>query len=51
MDLIKQKTSSADNYVESHFDKVSYLRIKAKLEGFLENPGKTLLNNTDEYTT
>merc|ERR1711991_301158 len=47
MDLIIQKTSSADNYTESKFDKVSYSRIKAKLEGFLENPGRTLLNNTD----
>ena len=47
MDLIRQKTSMADNYNESQFDKVSYARIKAKLEGFLENPGRTLLNNTD----
>ncbi len=47
MDLIKQKTSSADNYLESESDSVAYLRIKAKLEGFLENPGRTLLNNTD----
>ena len=47
MDLIRQKTSLADNYNESNFDKVSYSRIKAKLEGFLENPGRTLLNNTD----
>ena len=47
MDLIKQKTSSADNYSESKFDKISYARIKAKLEGFLESPGRTLLNNTD----
>ncbi len=47
MDLIKQKTSSADNYTESKFDKTSYARIKAKLEGFLENPGRTLLNYTD----
>ena len=47
MDLIKQKTSSADNYNESKFDKISYARIKAKLEGFLENPGRTLLNYTD----
>ena len=48
MELIKQKTSSTDNYVESKLDKNSYLRIKAKLEGFLENPGRTLLNNTEE---
>merc|ERR1711991_678669 len=48
MDLIKQKTSSVDNYTESKFDKTSYARIKAKLEGFLENPGRTLLNNTDD---
>ena len=47
MDLIKQKTSSADNYSESKFDNISYARIKAKLEGFLEKPGRTLLNNTD----
>ena len=47
MDLIKQKTSSADNYSESKFDKISYARIKAKLEGFLESPGSTLLNYTD----
>ena len=47
MDLIKQKTAVTENYSESEFDKVSYLRIKAKLEGFLESPGKTLLNNTD----
>ena len=47
MDLIRQKTSMADNYNESQFDKVSYARIKAKLEGFLENPGRTLLNNKD----
>ena len=47
MDLIKQKTASADNYTESEFDKISYARIKAKLEGFLESPGRTLLNNTD----
>ena len=47
MDLIKQKTSSADNYAESKFDNISYLRIKAKLEGFLEKPGKILLNNTE----
>ena len=47
MDLIRQKTSSTDNYNESKFDKVSYTRIKAKLEGFLESPGRTLLNNTD----
>ena len=46
MELIKQKTSKTDNYPESYSDKVSYLRIKAKLEGFLESPGKTLLNNT-----
>ena len=46
MDLIKQKTASTDNYPESHNDKVAYLRIKAKLEGFLESPGKTLFNNT-----
>ncbi len=47
MDLIKQKTSSNDNYIESEFDRVAYLRIKAKLEGFLESPGRTLLNNTN----
>ena len=47
MDLIRQKTTSADNYSESKFDKISYTRIKAKLEGFLESPGRTLLNNTD----
>ena len=47
MDLIKQKTASADIYNESKFDKVAYSRIKAKLEGFLESPGRTLLNNTD----
>merc|ERR1711991_937706 len=47
MDLIKQKTSSADNYSESKFDKISYSRIKAKLEGFLESPGNTLLTYTD----
>merc|ERR1711991_178975 len=47
MDLIKQKTSTADNYNESKFDRVSYARIKAKLEGFLESPGRTLLNNKD----
>ncbi len=47
MDLIKQKASSSNNYNESKFDKVSYARIKAKLEGFLESPGKTLLNNKD----
>ena len=47
MDLIKQKTSSADNYSESKFDNISYARIKAKLEGFLDSPGRTLLNYTD----
>ena len=47
MDIIKRKTSSADNYNESKFDKVSYERIKAKLEGFLESPGRTLLNHKD----
>jgi len=47
MDLIKQKTSHNDIYLESKFDKSSYSRVKAKLEGFLENPGKILLNNTD----
>merc|ERR1711991_22674 len=47
MDLIKQKTSSVDNYSESKFDKISYARIKAKLEGFLESPGRILLKNTD----
>ena len=47
MDLIKQKTSLADNYSESEFDKISYARMKAKLEGFLENPGRILLKNTD----
>ncbi len=47
MDLIKQKTSKETNFSESTFDKLSYLRIKAKLEGFLENPGRTLLKNKD----
>lgn len=47
MDLIRQKTSFSSNYDESKFDKVSYLRIKAKLEGFLESPGRILLKNTD----
>ncbi|MAJ23951.1 MAG: hypothetical protein CMP36_00415 [Rickettsiales bacterium] len=47
MDLIKQKTSHNDVFLESEFDKVSYARLKAKLEGFLEAPGKTLLKNTD----
>jgi predicted Zn-dependent protease len=47
MDLIKQKTLGNISFPESYFDKVSYLRIKAKLEGFLENPGKTLINNKD----
>ena len=48
MDLIKQKTSSYEIYTESKFDKEAYLRIKAKLEGFLENPGKTLINNKND---
>ena len=47
MDIIRQKTSSSDNYNESEFDKVSYARMRAKLNGFLESPGRTLLNNTD----
>ncbi len=47
MDLIRKKTAITDNYNESEFDKVSYARIRAKLEGFLDNPGRTLLNNTD----
>ena len=44
MAIIKQK--APDNYIpESYNDKISYLRIKAKLEGFLDNPGKVLLRN------
>ena len=44
MDIIKQKASN-NNIPESNHDKIAYLRIKAKLEGFLENPGKILLKN------
>ncbi len=47
MDLIKQKTLAYETYTEKQSDKESYFRIKAKLEGFLENPGKTLINNTN----
>ena len=44
MNIIKQKAFN-NNIPESSKDKISYLRIKAKLEGFLENPGKVLLKN------
>ena len=44
MAIIKQKAPN-NNKPESNRDKISYLRIKAKLEGFLENPGKVLLRN------
>jgi predicted Zn-dependent protease len=44
MAIIKQKAPD-NNIPESNKDKVSYLRMKAKLEGFLEDPGKVLLRN------
>ena len=44
MEMIKSKTPKAP-IIDSKADKQSYLRIKAKLEGFLDNPGKVLLNN------
>ena len=44
MTIIKQKAPD-NNIPESYNDKISYLRIKAKLEGFLDNPGKVLLRN------
>ena len=44
MAIIKQKAFN-NNIPESNEDKILYLRIKAKLEGFLENPGKVLLKN------
>ena len=44
MAIIKQKAPD-NNIPESNKDKISYLRIKAKLEGFLDNPGKVLLRN------
>ena len=47
MEIIKKNTTGA-SIKESNFDQVSYLRIKAKLEGFLESPGKTLLKNKDQ---
>ncbi len=44
MEMIKSKTPKKP-IIDSKADKQSYLRIKAKLEGFLDNPGKVLLNN------
>ncbi len=46
MQIIKQKTSLS-KVVDNKYDHMAYQRIKAKLEGFLEKPGKTLLNNQD----
>lgn len=44
MDYIK-RNSTGEKIIESKEDINNYLRIKAKLEGFLETPGKVLLNN------
>ena len=44
MEMIKRNTPKT-TIMESSIDKKAYLRIKAKLEGFLENPGKILLKN------
>tara|TARA_E500000178_G_C16982391_1_gene736439 strand:+ start:45 stop:1430 length:1386 start_codon:yes stop_codon:yes gene_type:complete len=40
-----KRNSTGNEILESKEDLNNYLRIKAKLEGFLESPGKVLLNN------
>ncbi len=40
-----ERNSKGTNIIESRKDKEKYLRIRAKLKGYLEAPGKSLLNN------